>query len=76
MARSEAEKRANRKYYGTRYKQISFKLNKVTNADIIAHLQKIDNMRAYLIRLIEEDMLYKELELDMKAIHEYLESDE
>ena len=61
MSRTEAQKKADRKYYGARYKQVSFKLNKVTDAAVVEHLEKIDNVRAYLISLIQMDMAIKTL---------------
>lgn len=74
MSRTDAQKEANRKYYGTKYKQISFKLNKVTDREIIEHLDKIDNIRGYLINLIKADIsntLLNDLLLDI----EFLEDD-
>lgn len=38
------------------YRQYSLRLNKKTNADIIEHLARKSNVRAYLIGLILEDM--------------------
>ena len=52
----EAERRAKQKFEQTRIKQISLKLNDRTDADIIAHLEGIDNNRAYILGLIRKDM--------------------
>lgn len=61
MSRSEAQKKADRKYYGSRFKQVPFKLNRVTDADIIAYLDSVDNVRGFLIGLIRQHIVLQTL---------------
>ena len=56
MKTSEAQKRAVKKYDATNTKSFLLKLNKKTNADIIAHLEQHPNKLAYLKNLIRDDM--------------------
>lgn len=53
---TEAQKRAVRKYDAANTKQVHLKLNKVTDADILAHLERQENIQGYIKRLIREDM--------------------
>ena len=56
MKTSEAQKRAVAKYDATNTKSFLLKLNKKTDADIIAHLEQQSNKLAYLKKLIRDDM--------------------
>lgn len=53
---SDAQKRAVRKYDAENTKSFLLKLNKKTDADIIAHLEQQSNKLAYLKKLIRDDM--------------------
>ena len=53
---TEAQKRAVKKYDAANTKQVHLKLNKVTDADILAHLERMENVQGYIKRLIREDM--------------------
>lgn len=62
MARKKSQ--FNKTDYDMRYRkghirQISLSLNKIHDADIIAHLEKQHNMTGYLKRLIREDIQKK-----------------
>ena len=56
MKTSEAQKRAVAKYDATNTKSFLLKLNKKTDADIIAFLEQQPNKLAYLKKLIRDDM--------------------
>lgn len=49
---TEAAKRATVKYQKKNVKQISIKLNKTTDADIIAVLEQVDNIQGFIKELI------------------------
>ena len=53
---TEARKRANAKYDLTNTVQIKMKLNRTTDADIIGHLDQIENKQGYIKSLIRQDM--------------------
>lgn len=53
---SAAHNRATAKYDAVNTVQIRFKLNKKTDADIIAHLESLENRQGYLKDLIRADM--------------------
>ena len=53
---SEAQRRASEKYDKANTKQIMMKLNKGTDADIIAHLGTVGNVQGYIKELIRADM--------------------
>lgn len=53
---SEAQKRAVAKYDAANTKSHLLKLNKKTDADIIAYLDQQPNKLAYLKKLIRDDM--------------------
>ena len=53
---SDARIRANLKYEKANVIQISFKLNKNTDGDIIDALSKQENRSGYIKQLIREDM--------------------
>lgn len=52
----EARIRASMKYNAKMVKQIKFNLNRETDADIIAHLERCGNIQGYLKELIRRDM--------------------
>ena len=56
MKTSEAQKRAVAKYDAVNTKSFLLKLNKKTDADIIAFLEQQPNKLAYLKNLIRDDM--------------------
>ena len=56
MKTSEAQERAVKKYDAANTKSFLLKLNRKTDADIIAHLQQQPNKVAYLKKLIRDDM--------------------
>lgn len=49
---SEAKKRYDKQHT----KQISLKLNKKTDADVLARLGRVGNMQGYIKKLIREDI--------------------
>lgn len=53
---TEAKKRANAKYDAANTKQVALKLNIKTDADILAHLARTENVQGYIKRLIRSDM--------------------
>lgn len=53
---SEAEKRAARKYDEAHTVQVKMKLNKKTDADILAKLDSVPNKQGYIKGLIREDL--------------------
>ena len=53
---SDAQKRSVAKYDAANTKSHLLKLNKNTDADIIAHLDQQPNKLAYLKKLIRDDM--------------------
>lgn len=52
----KANVKASIKYDKENTIQVRFKLNKKTDADIIEHLQTVDNKQGYLKDLIRKDM--------------------
>lgn len=56
MATSEAQMRANAKYDANNTMQIKMKLNRGTDADIIAKLESVGNKQGYIKDLIRQDM--------------------
>lgn len=56
MATSEAQKRANARYDKANTKQIALKLNKNTDADILAWLEAEQNVQGYIKSLIRADI--------------------
>lgn len=57
---TEAQKRAIARYNRTHVIQIVLKLNRTTDADIIARLDTMDSKQGYIKRLIREDMKGRE----------------
>lgn len=53
---TEAKRRAIKKYDAANTRQIHLKLNTNTDADILEHLDGLDNVQGYIKRLIREDM--------------------
>lgn len=53
---SEAQIRAQAKYDRANTKQVAIKLNRNTDADILAWLASVSNVQGYIKRLIREDM--------------------
>lgn len=53
---SEAQIRTQAKYDRANTKQVAIKLNRNTDADILAWLASIGNVQGYIKRLIREDM--------------------
>ena len=53
---SEAKRKTNMDYDRKNTKLIGMKLNKNTDADILDHLAKQENIQGYLKKLIREDM--------------------
>lgn len=53
---TEAEKRAKAKYDAANTVQIRMKLNKKTDADILAKLESCDNKQGYIKALIRADI--------------------
>lgn len=56
---SEAQKRAGRKYDQENTLVVTLKLNKKTDAEIIAQLQRIGNRQGYIKSLILDDIAKK-----------------
>ena len=53
---TEAVKRAVKKYDAVNTVQVHLKLNRKTDAEIISHLERTENVQGYIKRLIREDM--------------------
>ena len=53
---SEARKRATSKYDAANTTQVHLKLNKKTDADILAKLGEVESKQGYVKRLIREDI--------------------
>ena len=53
---TEANKRASKKYDQRNTKMISVKLNKNTDADILKHLERIENKQRYIKGLIRKEI--------------------
>lgn len=56
---SEAQKRAQRNYDRNnrdKFKVLTLKLNKETDADVLEKLASVDNMQGYIKNLIRDDM--------------------
>ncbi len=52
----KAHVKATIKYNAKNVKQIKLNLNKKTDADIIEHLEKTDNVQGYIKNLIRRDL--------------------
>lgn len=58
---SDAQKAAQSKYDKKNTKQISFKFNLNTDADILERFQEVDNVQGYIKRLIRNDIQFEKL---------------
>lgn len=56
MATTEAQKRATMKYEAKNTVQVHLKLNKKTDADILARLEKVESKQGYIKGLIRKDI--------------------
>lgn len=56
MAETEAQKRAREKYEKANTVQLKMKLNRNTDADILAKLESVDNKQGYIKSLIRKDI--------------------
>lgn len=56
MAETEAQKRAREKYEKINTVQFKMKLNRNTDADILAKLESVDNKQGYIKELIRDDI--------------------
>lgn len=56
MLLTDAKRKTNMDYDRKNTKLIGMKLNKNTDADILGHLEKQQNIQGYLKQLIREDM--------------------
>ena len=65
---SEAQKRATRKYDKEHSRQILLKLNKKTDADILAKFDAVPNMQGYVKTLIREDLKVHPLEISTNEL--------
>jgi len=55
--KSEAQKRASRKYDQHNTKVVTLKLNKTTDADILEQLERSENKQGYIKQLIRNDIM-------------------
>lgn len=53
---TDALKRAIKKYDEANTTQVHLKFNNKTDADILAHLETVDNVQGYIKKLVREDM--------------------
>ena len=56
MTTSESAKRAKERYDKATAKQMLFRFNEKTDADIIEKLEEVDNKQGYIKQLIRDDM--------------------
>lgn len=59
---SEAQLRAQAKYDKVNTKQVAIKLNRTTDADILAHLAEQSNVQGYIKQLIRKDMAARKID--------------
>lgn len=57
---TDAQRRAQAKYDATNTKQVMLKLNRTTDADILAKLAEVDNVQGYIKQLIRRDISWRE----------------
>ena len=55
--KSDAQKRAARKYDQRNTKVITLKLNKTTDADILEQLERCENKQGYIKELVRKDIM-------------------
>lgn len=60
MMRSEALKRASKKYDQEKTKAVTLKFNKMTDADILKQLESCTNKQGYIKELIRKDIKSRE----------------
>ena len=53
---TDALKRAIKKYDASNTTQVHLKFNNKTDADILAHLETVENVQGYIKKLVREDM--------------------
>lgn len=53
---TDAQRRAQKRYMKTRTRQIAFRLNIGTDADILAHIDKQPSKQGYLKQLVRADI--------------------
>lgn len=56
---TEAQKAANRRYDASHTRGVYLKLNLKTDADVIARLEREENVQGYIKRLIRQDIAEK-----------------
>lgn len=56
MAETEAQKRARKKYEAKTKVQVLLKLNRNTDKDILAKLERVTNKQGYIKKLIRADL--------------------
>ena len=59
---SQAQLRAQAKYDKANTKQVAIKLNRTTDADILAHLAEQSNVQGYIKQLIRRDMASRKID--------------
>ena len=74
---TEAQKRAKAKYFKKQYRQVVIKLNKVTDADLIAYVEGLENMQGEVKRLMrarvdKEIFTNKQINLIREAVNFYI----
>lgn len=55
--RTDAQKRASKKYDKNNTKVVTLKLNKTTDADILEQLERSENKQGYIKQLIRNDIM-------------------
>ena len=55
--KTDAQKRASKKYDQNNTKVVTLKLNKTTDADILEQLERCDNKQGYIKELIRKDIM-------------------
>ena len=56
---TEAQAKAQKKYAAANLKQVSVRLNRKTDADIIEKLESVENVQGYIKTVIREDIAKK-----------------
>lgn len=57
---TKAQLKAQAKYDKANTKQVMLKLNRTTDADILAKLAEVDNVQGYIKQLIRRDISWRE----------------
>lgn len=55
--KTDAQKRASKKYDQHKTKVVTLKLNKTTDADILEQLERCENKQGYIKELIRKDIM-------------------